>query len=393
MADNGFNYDQTISAEGDHVAFATDSTNLVPADSDILFDVYVKDATTGAVTLASTGPKGKGNEDSRYPSLSADGGKISFSSAASNLSRTDRDYVWDVYVKDLASGTIVLASTSSGGTKSNGHSGVPSLSGDGSIVAFASSATNLDPSDTDSTADIYAKDLTTGFLTLASVTKKGRKADAYSADLVISADGTKVAFLTAANNLDPRDRDGIYDIYVKDLSTGRLTLVSVSDAGVKGNGPSTMPSISADGRYVAFASSANNLDPGDTDKNPTDVYVKDLLTGDLILASTSAEGIKGDDDSTFPSLSADGRLVAFGSQATNLHPADPDRLRDIFVKDLVTGEVRLASTSDTGEKGNDYSSEPKLSGGGASVAFGSAATNLDPADTDWFSDIYLKRLA
>ena len=168
---------------------------------------------------------------------------------------------------------------------------------------------------------------------------------------------------------------------MKDLVTGDITLASTSDSGVKGNGCSIGPSLSADGTQVAFYSSATNLDPADTDA-VQDMYVKDLVTGDITLASTSDTGVKGNSDSFGPSLSTDGTKVAFDSVASNLDPADTDTVVDIYVKDLVTGDITLASTSDTGVKGNGDSFDPSLSADGTKVAFHSVATNLDPADTD-----------
>ena len=171
----------------------------------------------------------------------------------------------------------------------------------------------------------------------------------------LSADGTKVAFISSATNLDPADTDGFLDVYVKDLTTGGLTLASTSDTGVKGNARSFKPSLSAAGTKVAFISSATNLDPADTD-GFSDVYVKDLTTGDLTLASTSDAGVKGNSGSFEPSLSADGTKVAFWSTATNLDPADTDGFSDVYVKDLTTGDLTLASTSDAGVKGSSDSS-------------------------------------
>ncbi len=131
------------------------------------------------------------------------------------------------------------------------------------------------------------------------------------------------------------------------VTSGDLSLVSTSDDGVKGNSFSWAPRVSSDGTRVAFQSGATNLDPADTD-DIGDVYVKDLVTGDLTLASTSDAGEKGNGSSgPSPSLSADGTYVAFTSLSTNLDPADTDDTTDVYVKDLVTGDITLASTSKT----------------------------------------------
>jgi len=215
----------------------------------------------------------------------------------------------------------------------------------------------------------------------------GQTEDASSS---LSADGTSVAFQSFASNLDPADTDFFYDVYVKDLTTGDIVLASTSDDGTKGDGNSFGSSLSADGTRVALSSFASNLDPATT--TGWDVYVKDLTTGDIALASTSDDGTKGNKISSGPSLSADGTGVAFESTATNLDPADTDTTSDVYVKDLTTGDIALASTSDNGTKGNEFSDGPSLSADGTRVAFPSYATNLDPADTDETSDVYVKSI-
>lgn len=289
-------------------------------------------------------------------------------------------------------GDLVLASVTEGGVKGNGNSLEASLSLDGTKVAFASNATNLDPADTDVIADVYVKDLVTGELTLASVNGEGTKGNGASQWPSLSPDGTKVAFESAATNLDPADSDLISDVYVKDLATGELTLASVTRDGTKANVWSQWASLSLDGAKVAFDSAATNLDPADSDRTDDDVYVKDLVTGELTLASLTRGGTKGDDSISFPFLSADGAKVAFSSGASNLDPADSDVSIDVYVKDLVTGELTLASISGEGTKGNDSSQRPSLSADGAKVAFFSASTNLDPADSDDKRDVYVKHL-
>ena len=178
----------------------------------------------------------------------------------------------------------------------------------------------------------------------------------------------------------------IADVYVKDLVTGDIVLASTSDWGGKGNQASHAPSLSADGATVAFRSYATNLDDADADYLG-DIFVKHLRTGDLELASTSPTGAKGNDQSGYPSLSVDGRKVVFDSYASNLHPRDPDSVRDVFVKHLATEEVALVSISEIGQKGNLDTYEPVLSDAGTVAAI-SRASNLDPSDADDVMDIY-----
>src|SRR5439155_7828885 len=177
-----------------------------------------------------------------------------------------------------------------------------------------------------------------GSTQLVSTSDSGVKGNADSENPAMPADGSMVAFRSLATNLAAGDTDTHFDEYVKDLATGHISLISTSDSGVKGNGDSFNPVFSADGSKVAFRSSSTNLDPGDTDTT-FDIYVKTLATGDIQLASTSDTGVKGNKSSYNPFLSADGRIVAFRSYATNLDPGDTDTLIDVYVKNLVTGDI------------------------------------------------------
>jgi Tol biopolymer transport system component len=233
----------------------------------------------------------------------------------------------------LATGAIVLASTSASGEQGNGDSFGPWLSADGAKVAFSSSATNLMPGDTNGTEDIFVKDLATGAISRASTLASGEQANAGSFNPSLSADGTKVAFVSAAGNLVPGET--MSGIFVKDLTTGAISRANASASGELANSGSFEPSLSADGTRVAFLSSATNLVPGDTN-GALDTFVKDLATGAIVLASTSASGELANNNtaSSRPFLSADGTVVAFASTATNLVPGDTNGASDVFVRDL-----------------------------------------------------------
>lgn len=325
--------------------------------------------------------------------MSAAGDIVAFASVATNLSTLDHDRNYDVYVKHLATGGVVLASASRTGAKANVGGEFPSLSGSGRYVAFQSQSTNLAPADRNRRSDIYVKDLLTGRIALASANAVGRTGNGSSTKPSLSAEGSVVAFVSASTNLDPVDRDPGADIYVKNLLTGEIRVASTSSDGNPGNGGgSANPSLSGDGFRVAFDSAATYLDPADTDEL-TDVYVKDLQTGQLFLASTSGSGVKGDGASQSPALSGDGATVAFTSGATELDPADRNRLVDVYAVDLCSGELRVVSTSDDGVIGNAGSGNPALSTDGQQAAFDSAATNFDPADSGRFDyHVYLKSL-
>ena len=373
----------SLSADGSTVAFDSFAMNLDPGDPDDLSDVYVKDLATGDIVLASTNGDGvKGNNSSMNASLAPGGSRVAFDSAASNLDEADTTPDADIYVKDLGTGDLTLASATSVGVKGDGSSIMPSLSADGSMVAFSSSSANLDEADMDVSVDIYVKDLGTGAIRLVSTASDGTKGNGDSSDVALSADGSTVAFSSTSTNLDPADMDSDADLYVKDLTTGAVTLASTSDEDVKGNGLSFGPSLSADGSAVAFSSFATNLDPAD-DHFDEDVYVKDLVTGGLVLASTADDGTKGDAASGGPSLSADGSAVAFHSSASNLDPGHTGT-SDVYVKVLATGDISLVSSPD--------SFRPSMSANGAFVAFESSANIVSPPDDDTFADIYVREL-
>ena len=214
----------------------------------------------------------------------------------------------------------------------------PSISADGRFVAFSSLASNIVPGDTNNTYDIFLRDTLTNTTTLVSVDSAGNPADDFSYNPSISGDGRFVAFYSSASNLVPGDtknRSG--NIFVRDRLTNTTTLVSVDSAGNPGNSGSGSPSISGDGRFVAFTSDASNLVPGDTNSEPgivgTDIFVRDTLTNTTTRVSVDSAGTQGNSYSSSPSISADGRFVAFDSSSSNLVPGDANYTDDIFVVD------------------------------------------------------------
>jgi len=393
VAGNGSSGFPSVSAAGDVVAFASVATDLSTLDNDRNYDVYVKHLATGGVVLASASRTGaKANVGGEFPSLSGSGRYVAFQSQSTNLAPADRNRRSDIYVKDLLTGRIALASANAVGRTGNGSSTKPSLSADGSVVGFVSTSTNLDPADRDPGADIYVKNLLTGEIGAASTSSEGNPGNGGSANPSLSGDGNRVAFDSAATDLDPADTDELTDVYVKDLQSGLLYLASTSGSGVKGDGASQSPALFGDGATVAFTSRATDLDPADTDPG-ADVYVKAVDTGSIQLASMSRFGGPSNGDSSAAALSSDGLVVAFQSAATNLDPADRNRSIDVYAVDLRSGELRVVSTSDVGVIGNAASGNPVLSADGGQAAFDSAATNFDPADSGRFDyDIYLKSL-
>nr|WP_246441644.1 VCBS domain-containing protein [Xanthobacter tagetidis] len=298
---------------------------------------------TGAVTLVSSSSSGTpGNGTSSGYQFSADGTKVLFYSYANNLVAGDINGVADVFVKNLETGAVTLVSSSSSGTPGNGTSYGHQFSADGTKVLFYSYANNLVAGDINGVADVFVKNLETGAVTLVSSSSSGTPGNGTSYGYQYSADGTKVLFQSDASNLVAGDINGAADIFVKDLETGVVTLVSSSSSGTPGNQTSYSHQFSADGTKVLFYSSASNLVAGDIN-GAADVFVKDLESGAVTLVSSSSSGTPGNGTSYGHQFSADCAKVLFRSYASNLVAGDTNGTYDVFMKDLATGEVTLLS--------------------------------------------------
>ncbi|WP_152811004.1 TolB family protein, partial [Ostreibacterium oceani] len=371
-----------------YVAFSSNSTNLVAGDTNGRDDVFVHDTQTGVTTRVSVDSSGtEGDDNSTVPSISADGRYVAFSSRGTNLVAGDTNSVQDIFVHDTQTGATTRVSVDSSGVEGDSHSYNPSISADGRYVAFQSNATNLVVGDTNGAADIFVHDTQMGVTTRVSVDSSGVASDSYSSDPSISADGRYVAFWSNATNLVAGDMNGTADVFVHDTQTGNTTRVSVDSSGVASDSYSSDPSISADGRYVVFSSDATNLVAGDTN-GTRDIFVHDTQTGVTTRVSVDSSDIGGDDFSQVPSISADGRYVAFQSSATNLVAGDTNGVADVFVHDTQTGVTTRFSVDSNDLESNNGSYNPSISADGRYVAFDSFATNLVADDTNGRRDVF-----
>ncbi len=385
---------------------------------------------SGTTEMVSLNLQGKhGNSSSWYSVISTGGRYVLFCSGASDLVANDTNGFEDMFVRDLVTGTTELVSVSSQGVQGNGESKPwpGAISADGRFVAFNSVATNLVPGDTNGAEDVFVRDRVTHQTTRVSVSSSGRQGEdpkdpwsatqrrAYEPDddsdnvgaVSISADGRFVAFDSELVGLVPEDDRGDenelggagHDVFVHDRNTGRTSLVSRSSEGANGDAFSLHPDISADGRYVAFGSSASNLIDGDPqsghpwvrEATVLDLFVHDLATARTERVSLSDSGEMANDESFPPSISADGHYVAFASAASNLIEGDTNQGIDVFVRDRWLGRTERVSVSSTGEEqylGEDVERagvnppKPDMSWDGRYVVFNSPASNLVPRDTN-----------
>jgi Tol biopolymer transport system component len=386
---NGRSETASISDDGRFVAFESRAGNLVPGDTSSRGGIFVYDRQTGVTEHVSVSSLGVGgNRDSFRPSVSADGRYVAFESKSDNLVLGDTNGTTDVFVYDRRTGVTEHVSVNSSGVGGNLESCDASISADGRYVAFHGHSDNLVPGDTNSERDAFVRDRLTGLTERVSVGSLGVEGNGSSGDASISADGRYVAIQSGADNLVTGDTNRQRDVFVHDRQTGVTERVSVDSSGAGGNFDSVRASISADGRYVAFESPSDNFAPGDTN-SLQDVFVHDRQTGVTEHVSVNSSGVGGNLESCDASISDDGRYVAFHGHSDNLVPGDTNSERDAFVRDRLTGLTERVSVSSLGAEGNGSSGDASISADGRYVAIQSSAGNLVTGDTNGMIDVFV----
>jgi Tol biopolymer transport system component len=437
----------SISKDGRFVGFISASPTLVAGDTNQVPDAFVHDRRSGLTERVSTSSGGAQADLSSFSlQLSGSGRYVVFDSAASNLTAAATSGL-EVYRKDRKTGQTLRVSVSSSGFLGGDLSGVPSISGDGNLVAFSSFASNLVPGDTNGRVDCFVRDIVAGTTRRVSVASDGTQADGDSVRPSLSGDGRRLSFVSRATTLHPeastsarrayihelgsattrvvssgagasvasatlgrRSRwlcllgsglldgagSGGADLVLHDLDKGLFESASASGPGVVANGPSrlggTAPCLSRDGRWSVFVSDATNLVPRDLNG------VRDAFLGGVGFRRTqrlslSSSGAEADGASSGGCLAGRGRFAAFSSVATNLVFADGNGVQDIFVRDIHRGLTERVSLSSTGVAGNGASHSPALSASGRFVAFVSDASNLVQDDGNGVADIFVRDTA
>ena len=364
----------SLSADGRYVLFMS-AFRFHRLDNNGNWDVFARDRLTGwteVISVSTSGDVGNSVSGLYGMTITPDGRYVAFESRANNLVSGDTNGSSDIFLRDRQAGTTERMSVATGGTQGNAQSWLPSISPDGRYVAFTSFASNLVQGDTNGAFDVFVRDRWNSTTERMSVGAGGAQGNGDSYQPVISADGRFVAFESFASNLVPGDTNGFYDIFVRDRVTGTTERVSVSTAGVQANGECSRTAISADGRFVAFGSLANNLVPGDTN-GFFDVFLRDRVSGTIELVST---GVPAPGNAGLPSLSPDGRYVAFVSGA------------GVCVRDRQTGSTEVASVAMDGSPASAW--YPTVSPDGRYVSFRSYASNLVAGDTNTFGDVFVR---
>jgi hypothetical protein len=345
------------------------------------------------VSVASDGTQATSASTISFRAISANGRYVAFSSSASNLVSGDTGGYRDVFLRDTQTGITTRVSVDSNGVEGNRGSDYASLSADGRYVVFSSTATNLVSGDTNNRDDIFLHDTQTGNTTRVSVDSNGVEANDHASNASLSADGRYVVFSSTATNLVSGDTNGYRDVFLHDTETGITTCISNAPNGDPGNEFSGSPRISSDGNHIVFTSYASNLGPVDNNNRP-DIYLYDIQTGIHSLISISSDGIQSNQYSYVGNISGDGRFIAFTSDASNLVSGDTNNKRDVFLHDTQTGTTTRVNVSSSGQQTTwgITQNTPSLSDDGRFVTFDSQAGNLasdGPGSTTYY-DIFLR---
>lgn len=388
---NGASERPPISGDGRIVGFSSVASNLIAGDTNGVADVFVRDFNSGTLTRVSVSSGGvQSNGFSGHTSMSLDGRFVVFSSDATNLVSGDTNGATDVFVRDRQLGTTERVSVTSSGAEGNGTSFnyMHAISSGGRYVVFHSDASNLVTGDTNGATDIVLHDRALSTTVRISVDSAGLQSNGPSSLATIAVlNGRYFTYQSTATNLVANDTNGVSDIFVYDQNTQLTTRVSVSSLGVQGDDASTRASISGNGDTVVYASLSSNLDPSTTFVN--NLFDRDLTAGTNVQITPSWSGASILADRK-PAKAAGGQHVAFKSDADNLVSGDTNAANDIFVYTALSGIIERVSVSGTGAQGNGPSDHQSISADGRFVAFSSQASNLVAGDANGFQDIFLR---
>lgn len=345
---NGISSLPTISPDSRYIGFVSYATNLVDNDTNDKSDAFLYDRQTGQMIRMSVNSSNQeqGNSWTNRPSVSPDGNYWVFMSQSNNLTPDDTTDTGDIFMYNQSLGTLEFVSPPNGGQgQGDGISTTAVVSNGGRYVVYQSAATNLVANDTNGAVDIFRYDTQTKAVVRISVDSAGQQTNGDSERAAVSADGRYIVFRSSASNLVTGDCNGSPDIFLRDTVLGTTTRISVGDNGQAANGVSSYPAISTDGRYVEFSSTASNLVAGDTN-GVADIFVRDLQTGKIRLVSVDSNGVQGNGISDGrASFAVNYPYLVFASSASNLVVGDGNGVADIFAVDFGTVLNQTYATS------------------------------------------------
>ena len=388
-----------VSDNGRYIAYIT---NIVRKQGRQQRDqIFLRDVREKKTYLISRRDKREGDGNSLYPAISSDGRRVVYASDALNLDPACDTGLMNIYLSITNSATKAISTKCISQTQPDGVYGapppmslLPAISGDGQTISWTSDTAYQVEGDGNGQADVFVWNQNTG-IRLASVASDGKQGNGPSSLSTLDRTGQQLVFMSEATNLVPGDTNQASDIFLRNLTDGRTSLVSVGHDGEPGNQPSMLPMISRDGQHVVFASKASNLVSGDTNEE-WDVFVRHLRdsTTERVSVADGKPGAGGDGASTVAGITGNGRCVIFQSQASNLVPGDTNGTEDIYVRDLLTHRTTRVSLGRRKREANDDTFFPVISADGSTVAYTSTATNLtlnsDHKAED--SDVYLLKL-
>lgn len=377
----------SISGDGGYVAFYSAATNLVSSDTNSESDVFRKNMLDGSiqrVSVSSAGSQGN-NSSGGTVSISRDGNFVTFNSNASNLISSDTNGVNDIFLRDISSGTTEVITQSTSGTLQNGSpvTGASHMSEDARFVVFSSTATNLVSGDTNNSQDVFLRDRQLAKTIRISVSEAGTEGNSNSNSPSISCDGRYIAFRSDGTNLVSGDTNGQTDVFLLDRITDELKNITLS-----GNGYSGYPILSCDGSYIVFYSEATNIVSGDTN-GKSDHFLYNVEQNSFeIISVDSSEDLGNDYVPPMPAtISDDGRFVAFQSDSSDLVSGDTNAKTDVFLRDRQAGTTERMTVSSGGTQANDFSWTARISSDGRFVTYYSSASNLVTSDSNGKSDV------
>lgn len=394
-----------VSENGALIAFRSRATNLVERDTNNVADVFYRDTDKNTTIRIENNSGTQGNGESgvlgssgKPIGMSSDGNHVTFASAATNfdLSMTDTNQSVDIFLYNASDNTLTRRSLAFSVLEGSGDCFSPSVSDDASIIPFSSEASDFVSFDNNSVSDALFRDANgaggSGETKLASLASGESSGNGESLEPVVSRDAKFIAFSSAATDLVTDDTNLFQDIFVFDVVAATVSRITVSGAGVEANGASSQPSISEDGRYVAFRSEATNLVENDTN-GVADIFIHDRTLGSTKIVSLGRKGGPANGESFYPTVSDDGRFVSFLSKAKNLVQGDLNEVTDAFVRDISLAANFRLNLSSSGVESKLEVLDASISPDGKFACFSSADSTLVADDVNSVSDVFLVKLA